>query len=148
MGLFSFNLYHLLKGTSMAAKTTFFKNRVLDFGLNNSAQFSWVPPTVVYVGLFTANPGDAGVLTGEVAGGSYLRQAVSWSTISNGVASNSALITFPHATADWGNVTYLGLLDAPTGGNMLMYAPATLAKTIGAGDDASLPIGLLTTSDS
>jgi hypothetical protein len=111
----------------------------------------------VYVALHTADPTDAGSGT-EVSGGSYARVAVSRATGSWGApadnagaqqTSNSAAITFPAPTANWGTVTHIGLWDASTAGNLLASAALTTSRTINNGDGApSVAIGSLTVSAS
>jgi len=94
-------------------------------------------PSTVYVALYTSNPTAADTGT-EVSGGSYARQAVTFSapSIEGGkqTIKNTAEIVFPIATADWGTVTHVGIRDAATGGNLLYYGPWENARTILAGD--------------
>lgn len=87
---------------------------------------SFTAPTTLYVSLYTAAPTDAGGGT-EVTGGSYARVAVTCNTTNwsapgtPGSTSNSLTITFPTATASWGNVVAVGFHDASTGGNLLIW---------------------------
>jgi hypothetical protein len=60
------------------------------------------------------------------------------------VTSNSANVTFPQATANWGNVTHIGIRDALTGGNLLYYAPLTTARNILTGDTIAFLAGQIT----
>ena len=53
---------------------------------------------------------------------------------SGGASENSADITFPQATADWGTVTHLALMDAESGGEMLMHTILDASKVINTGD--------------
>jgi hypothetical protein len=101
--------------------------------------------------LLTAAPSDTGGGT-EVTGGSYARVAVAsslanWagtqaaastvaSTGTSGTTSNNAVITFPAPTAAWGSVTHMAVYDATTAGNLLFWAPLTVAKTVNNGDAA------------
>jgi len=109
-------------------------------------------PTNWYVGLFTAAPGETGGGT-EVSGGSYARQSAAF-TVSGTApteASNTASIEFPLATASWGTITYVGIFDASTAGNMITYAqlldPAdyvtALPKTVASGDILRINAGNL-----
>ena len=88
-----------------------------------------------YVALFTTATTDAGGGT-EVSGGSYARQLVGLSAASGagGSTSNAEDITFPTATADWGTVTDVAIMDAATAGNMIMHSPLDASKTIAIGD--------------
>ena len=88
-----------------------------------------------YLALFTTAPtADAGTGGTEVSGGSYTRVTTSganWNTptASSGTApgivsaftSNSATLTFPTASANWGTVLAFGLYDAATVGNLLVW---------------------------
>ena len=88
-----------------------------------------------YVALFTTATTDAGGGT-EVSGGGYARQLVGLSAASGagGSTSNAADITFPTATADWGTVTHVAIMDAATLGNMIMHSPLDASKAIATGD--------------
>ena len=88
-----------------------------------------------YVALFTTATTDAGGGT-EVSGGGYARQLVGLSAASGagGLTSNAADIVFPTATADWGTVTHVAIMDAATGGNMIMHSPLDASKAIAVGD--------------
>jgi hypothetical protein len=96
-------------------------------------------PTAWYVGLFTAAPGETGGGT-EVSGGSYVREAVTF-TVSGNLATNSAAIEWPTATGSWGTITHVAVFDASTSGNMLVYASLTSSKTIASGDVLRIPAG-------
>ena len=96
-------------------------------------------PTAWYAGLFTAAPGEAGGGT-EISGNGYARQAVTF-TISGNLATNSAAIEFPSATASWGTITHVAVFDALTSENIIVYAALSVPKTIGALDVLRFPIG-------
>lgn len=131
------------------AKTNFLEDRILDLVLRNNADFAYTFPTSVYVALFTADPGEAGAQINEVSGGAYARQLVAFSTIvaDSGQALNSGVITFPTATASWGTVTHVGIMDALTTGNMLYYGALGTSKTVGLGDQLSFAISTLTVTE-
>ena len=124
----------------MAEFSDYLENKVLDHVLRNT---SYTSPTTAYVGLFTSDPTDAGSGT-EVSGGSYARQALSVTTASGGIVTSSADVTFPQATASWGTISHIGVLDALTSGNLLMHTPLTTAKTIDNGDILKISSGNLT----
>lgn len=124
----------------MAEFTNFLENKLLDHVLRN---VSYTSPTTVYVGLFTTAPTDTTSGT-EVSGGSYARQVLSVSTASDGVVSSSADITFPQATGNWGTITSLGIHDALSSGNLLMFTDLTTSKTIETGDILKVSTGSLT----
>lgn len=112
------------------------ETRVLQWALTNGSP---TRPTAWYIGLFTAAPGETGGGT-EVSGGSYVREAVTF-TVSGNTATNSAAIEWPTATATWGTITHVAVFDADTGGNMLVYASLTSSKTIASGDVLRIPAG-------
>jgi len=121
----------------MAEFTDFMENKIIDHMLRNQA---YTPPSTIYLALFTSAPSDAGGGT-EVSGGSYARQAVTLSAASGGASENSADITFPQATADWGTITHVALMDAETGGNMLMHTAIDASKTVNNGDTFKINAG-------
>lgn len=96
-------------------------------------------PTSWYIGLFTTDPGETGSGT-EVSGGSYARTAVTMSVTGN-LATNSAAVEFTAATASWGTITHIGVMDASTGGNMIVHAALDASKAIASGDVFRIPAG-------
>jgi hypothetical protein len=136
----------------MAGFSNFLEDSVLNHVLRGVAM-----PTLtsIYVGLYTAAPTDAGGGT-EVTGGAYARVAVtratgSWAVPSDvsgaETTSNAATIVFPSPTANWGTVTHVGLFDAATAGNLLMWAALGTSRNILNGDVApQFAIGALTVS--
>lgn len=142
----------------MAAMTDFLENKIIDWlfraqaiGITGASAGAGSGPTTLYVGLLTATPTDSTAGT-EVTGGSYARVAVTsslanWagtqaaasttaSSGTSGTTSNNAAITFPAPTANWGTITGLGIYDASTGGNLLIYSALTTSKTVNNGDAA------------
>lgn len=96
-------------------------------------------PTTWYVALFTDDPGESGAGT-EISGGSYARTAVTF-TVTGDTASNSGAVEFPAASTSWGTITHIGVMDAATSGNMIVYAALTASKTIASGDVFRIPAG-------
>src|SRR5262252_2070343 len=80
-----------------------------------------------YVALFTANGIDAGTGFTECSGGNYARVATAaadWNSATGSAPStitNANALTFPTATAGWGNVIAFGLYDAASAGNLLAW---------------------------
>lgn len=126
----------------MAELSNYLENKLLDHVLRNTTYNS---PTTVYMGLYTSDPADDNSGT-EVSGGSYARQIVSVTTATAGIVTSSADVTFPQATASWGVISHIGLLDALSGGNLLMHTELTTSKTIDEGDIFKVPLGSLTAS--
>lgn len=92
----------------------------------------------LYLAFFTAAPSESDNGT-EVSGGSYARQAISFSdpaTDDDGTTSmsNAAGIEFPTASSAWGTVVSWGIFDARTSGNLLWYGTLTTQKTLTAND--------------
>lgn len=150
----------------MAAMSDFMENKLIDWffrgqaiGITGASAAAGTGPTNLYVGLFTANPTDAGGGI-EVTGNAYARVTVvsslaNWagtqaaastiaSTGTGGTTSNNAAISFLTPTpAGWGTVTGVGIFDAAIGGNLLIWSALTVSKTINAGDSVSFPAGSL-----
>ena len=130
------------------AASDYLETRLLDHALGTT---TFTKPTTVYVALFTADPTDTGAFTNEVAtSGStaYARQTVTWAAAASGSASSNATITFPTATANWGTITHLAIVDNATrgSGNVLFYGPVTTSKVIETGDTFQITSGNLTVS--
>lgn len=101
--------------------------------------------TTAYVSLHTADPGDSGA--SEISGGAYARQgpaAFANAGANPTVASNSAIITFPVATGDWGTVSHFGVWDAVSAGNFRGSGAVATPKAVGTGDTARFAAGALT----
>jgi hypothetical protein len=98
-----------------------------------------------FVSLHGADPGSTGA--SEVTGGAYARQGpVAFSEAGNEptVASNSAIVTFPQATASWGPISYFGLWSAASAGNFIGSGALTAPGTVNNGDTARFLVGSLT----
>lgn len=106
---------------------------------------SYPSPATLYLALFkapaTAASLEAGDITSEISGGGYARQVVVFNNPTNpgGISTNNGVVTFPTATASWGTVTHFALMDAATGGNVLIYGELDLAKAIEIDDVLQLP---------
>ena len=131
------------------AMTDYLEKKLLDHTLGKAA---YTMPGTVYLALFTANPTETGSQAAEVSasGSAYARQsittAMSAADPTAGSSSNTAAITFPVATADWGNIAYFGIMDAATAGNMLLFAATTTTRQILSGDQYVVSAGQLTAS--
>jgi hypothetical protein len=112
---------------------------------------SFTMPSALYVALFNNTSGnaaanlEANILTDEISAGGYARTAVTFTAPSGGSSSNSATVTFPAASADWGTVTHLAVVDAASGTANAIFAGDLLAsKIIQTGDVFQLNAGNLT----
>ena len=127
----------------------YLEDKVLDHVFGGTA---YTAPTTLYVGVFTSAASDTGPGT-EVSGNGYARQSVAFtvSGTSPTTAASSAAVEFPEATGSWGTVTYAGVFDAVSGGNMLAWAELTdpsdfvtaLPKAITTGDILRISAGNL-----
>lgn len=84
----------------------------------------------------------------EPSGGSYERVAVPndlihWPESADGLKSNGLDIVFPTATGSWGIVRSWAILDAPTGGNIIIWGGAS-ARRVASGTTLRLPTDTLT----
>ena len=122
----------------MAELSTYFEDRIVNFMRNVAI----TGHAAAYVGLWTADDGlEAGTITSEVSGGSYARELAGLSVSSDGTSSNAGDITFTTATGSWGTITHVALLDAVTGGNVLMYSTLDASKTVASGDTFKINTG-------
>lgn len=120
----------------MSAFSNYLENKVMGHVFGGVA---YSAPATLYLGLYTNSPGEGNTGT-EVSGGSYARQTVAF-TITNNLASNTSAVEFPVATANWGTITHVGVLDNLSGGNLLAYAALSASKAIDSGDALRLPAG-------
>lgn len=127
-----------------------YENVVLDALLGDGKAAAM--PATVYVALFTAAPGETGGGT-EVSGGAYDRVAVAnttvnWPDAAAGQKSNGVAIEFIEATASWGTISHFALMDAATGGDVIIYGALTTSKPIASGEQAVFaPTTLVLTAD-
>lgn len=129
----------------MSEFSDYYEDWIINHLLRNQ---SFTPPATVYVALFTAVTGlETNNPTAEVSGGSYARQAVTLSAASGGASSNTADITFPTATASWGTVSHVALVDHQTNTtwgtnvNVLMWSALDTSKAIDSGDTFKINTG-------
>lgn len=127
----------------------YLEDKVLEHVFGGNA---YTAPSTLYVGVFTSAASDTGPGT-EVSGNGYARQSVAFtvSGTSPTTAASNAAVEFPEATGSWGTVTYAGVFDASTSGNMLAWAQLTdpadfvtaLPKAITTGDILRISAGNL-----
>jgi len=113
----------------------YLENKLLDHFLGTTA---YTMPATIYVGLYTAAPSDAGGGT-QVTGGSYARQTSTFTAASGGATSNTANIDFTNMPAC--TVVAIGVFDALTSGNLLVWGTLTANKTLDAGDTLRISAG-------
>jgi hypothetical protein len=115
--------------------TNYLENKLIDHFLGTT---SYTMPADVYIALFTVAPSDAGGGT-EVTGGSYARQIATFSGASSGATSNDSNVDFTGMPA--ATTVAIGIFDALTSGNMLLYGTLTTNKTTDAGDTLRIATG-------
>lgn len=125
------------------AKTAYLEKKLLDQVLLGEA---FTPPAVVYLALFTADPGRSGSLANEIADPAYERQEIAFTAAdddetSGSYSENAYDIEFPQAATNWGTVTHAAIMDAATGGNMLYVVELDAAKEITIEDFLKFPAG-------
>ena len=116
-------------------------------GLSSSGEAAVLAPltTTAYVSLHTADPGNTGA--SEVTGGAYARQGpITFTSAGSNptVASNSAILTYPAATAAWGTIGFFGIWTAASGGTFQGSGAVTTPKAVNSGDTARFAAGALT----
>ena len=124
----------------MTDLTNYAENELTDHLLGTGA---YTAPTNVYLALFTAAPSDSGGGT-EVTGNAYAREQTTFGAASNGVASNTAALSFTAAGGNWGTVTHVAVMDALTAGNMLVQRAITTQRTVNDGETLEFAIGAVT----
>jgi hypothetical protein len=106
----------------------------------------------LWIGLSSTTPTEAAGNFTEPSGGSYARvstAAADWAAASGtapATKATSTTKTFPTATADWvagANLTYFGLFDASSAGNLVAFGVLGTAKPVLNGDTASFASGAL-----
>ena len=116
--------------------TNFLETEILDHVFAGAA---YSAPSTHYLGLFTSAPGETGGGT-ELSGSAYVRKAIAFTT-SGDTTSNNAAVEFPTATGSWGTVTHVGVFDALTSGNLMVYATLAASKAVASGDVFRVPSG-------
>jgi hypothetical protein len=116
-------------------------------GLSPGGETAILTPltTTAYVSLHTGDPGTTGA--NEISGGGYARQGPIAFTNAGSeptVASNSAILTYPAATAAWGTINFFGIWTAATAGTFQGSGALLTPKTVNSGDTARFAAGSLT----
>lgn len=122
----------------MTAISNYLETQILTWACTASAA---TRPTAWYVALFTAAPSDTGGGT-EISTGGYARQAVTFS-VTGDTASNTGVLDFV-SSADWANITHVGIFDASTAGNLLFWGALTTPRDPASGDTIRFAASALT----
>jgi hypothetical protein len=120
--------------------TNYLANRLIKCTVGD---VSYTAPDKVYLALFTEDPTKAGKSDSEVDQASYTRKEVTFTEPVDGVSTNAGKIEWGTATSNWGNVSYIGVLDSPSSGFMLYFTPLDNAKEILSGDQFIIDVNKL-----
>ena len=124
--------------------TNYLEEKLIDH-LFKAVAYSHSSPASWYVALHTSAYGDDSSGGAEVStsGTSYARVAVTRgsgftraSSSDARTVENAANVTFPVPSANWGQVTHVGIYDATSRGNLIIEAQLQFPKTINNGDPA------------
>jgi hypothetical protein len=135
----------------MSAASNYLENKLLDHVLTAT---SYSQPASRYLALFNNTSGnaatnlEAGTLTDEIStsGTAYARKTVAFAAASSGSSATNATVTFDTATASWGSITHVAVVEGGTAGSgtVLFWGAVTTAKTIDTGDTFQVSSGNLT----
>ena len=123
---------------------------LLNHLLRNTA---YTPVATVYLAAFTAVTGlDTNAPTAEVStsGTAYARQACAFDAAASKAVQNTDVETFAKATASWGTVTHIAIVDHAantndgTDVNVLAWAALSTSRTIDTGSRFKVKAGELT----
>ena len=131
----------------MSAASNYLEVEVLDHVLGKGSR-NFVSPASLRVALFTTMPTDAGGGT-EVSGNDYGRQEATFAAASSpgGTATTTGDLTFgPAIGGDFGTIQGIGIFDATTSGNLLIFTTLASPKTVSDGDTFVISAGNLTVS--
>ena len=125
--------------------SNYLENKLLDHVLSSA----YTRPATLYLALFKNNASvesnlESNIKTDEVSGNGYARVAISFSAAANGAAKNSGIVTFSPATAAWGTISHVAVMDASTSGNVLFWGAVTVPKLIETGDIFQIAVANLT----
>ena len=120
--------------------TNYLANRLVKATVGS---LSYTAPDKVYLALYTEDPTKAGIGDSEVDQASYTRKEVTFTEPVDGVATNAGKIEWGTATSNWGNVSFIGVLDSASSGFMLYFTALDNAKEILSGDQFIINVNQL-----
>lgn len=139
----------------MAGKLSVYQaNRVLNRMLRGD---DYTVPPAYWIGLFksindVALRANVVASADEVSSVGYVRKKLRddsllvFTASTDATSQVSAAVAWATAEAAWGTLTYGAVLDAPTGGNVILYGAFSVPKVVDAGDIFRIPAGLFTIS--
>jgi hypothetical protein len=126
----------------MGQLTNYTEKKILDHVLKTA---SYSPPATVYLGLSTTTPSPDGTGWTEAAYTGYgNRPAIAFGAAAAKAIAQNAVANFPACTGGSSTVTYWGIFDAITGGNLLAYGALSPSKVIASGNTPSVASGQVT----
>ena len=121
-----------------------FSNFLADSLINATTRaIDYSTPAKVWVALYTTDPTKEDVGT-EVDQASYNRLEVTITEPVDGVSTNANEMKWSTATTAWGVISYVGIRDAETDGNLLYFTNLEEAKDIQVGDQFQIVVENLT----
>lgn len=132
-----------------AAFATYMENKIIDHFLRNTDYTNGATYLACFTSAGSEAELEAGTLTNEVstAGTAYARVQIDTNldAPSNGVTANTGEVAFAQATASWGTVTYIAIMDGDTegAGNVLMFCTLDTAKAVDSGDTLKFAAGAI-----
>lgn len=123
--------------------SNYLEDKLIDHFLGST---SYTSPSDVYVALYTVAPGETGGGTevSDSGGSAYGRQIATFNASSGGSTSNDSDIDFTNMPTC--TVVAIGIHDALTSGNLLVYGTLTANKSVDLGDTLRIASGDLTIS--
>jgi len=112
----------------------------------NGAGVAYTPPTTVYLGLSTADPGDDAAGLAEPSGNGYIRKAITFAAAASRSIAQNADVVFNQATGPWGTLTHYGIFDAESAGEMLAHEALSESKVVISGNTPKVLSGEVTVS--
>lgn len=128
--------------------TSYAANRVMDYNFG-STSYSGTLPATYYFGLSTTTINFDGTGATEPVGNGYARVAFAnnksnWGNASSGVLTNSAAVTFAESSGSFGTITYVGLWDASTAGNIWWFDVLSPSRAVASLTTVIFAIGAVT----
>ena len=111
---------------------------------------AYTAPSSVFVSLHTGSPAEDNSGSNEISGSGYARQSVTFGDVAtdgsnNTSVSSNATVQFPAASGNYSaDVTFIGIYDAVSGGNLMFFGSLSTQKTVTTGDVFQINSGSLT----
>ena len=118
----------------MSELSNHLENKFLEITLKGGTAYNVTTP---YLALFSTDPTDAGSGT-ECSWTNYVRQALTFGTVSNGSVSSSGTMVFPALVGSDVTITHIGIYDASSAGSLLYHTVLDASKTLAADDVMSV----------